>query len=84
MSDLTAMSTPDAIRIVARWALWKAYEMWKEREDLWENVYPDCSEYDVQEIIKCMEKLLPMDVTLETYQVAYKVLACRAEKQEEV
>lgn len=78
MSEPREMSLDTAIDIVARWEIWQMYEAWAEREDLWENVFPEFGEFDVQVIIGQVERIMPTDVTFEMYEDARKVLTDRA------
>lgn len=48
-----------AIAILARSALWTAYEIWVEEG--WANAMPDIGEYDFERVVKKMEALLPKD-----------------------
>ncbi len=71
------MSLTEAIDILSRWAMHLAVEAWSQEG--WENHFPDVGLYDYERISERMEGLLPPDVSLESFEKAYALLADRAE-----
>ena len=76
------MDTTTAIDIMARWALWQAFEMWTETEEgIGEGCFPTVDEDDIGRIIERMETLMPRDITLGQFQLA--LLALSTDPKEE-
>lgn len=72
------MTPEQAHKIMARWAIWKAFEVWIKKDDLWESEFPDFSVGDMLGIEEAATSLLPPFIQFAEYRIAHKVLADRA------